>query len=447
MVSSNSSDIYRSVAPPAHHKATFIGVFLFTVFVFFRPYETVPGAKFLAGGAFPIAIATLLVFVPSQLAATGTLTMLSREVKCVLALIFIALVTIPIAKDPALAWERFSEQFIKAALMFIVMVNVFVNWQRLRTIIYVSLAVSIYLSVLALKNYVSGEAVIEGYRIGIEEIGGLFGNPNEVALHLVSMCPIVFALALGAKRGAARVLFFALAGLFAIASSVTYSRGAFLGLLAAAAVMAWKLGKKSRAKVLLALVLLGGSFLFFSPSGYGTRVLSIFTPALDPTGSSSARSELFKRSILVSLRNPWGIGMGNFQVVGIQNHETHNSYTQVSSELGILGLVAYLIFVLSPFRKLGQLEREMFEEDKVDWRYYLSVGLQASIGSFLVSSFFGSVAYSWYVYYLIAYAVGFHTIISDEKKFFKEHDGRQHADDGNPPLSIGYSPVTGFNTH
>ena len=412
---------------PGHNKIAFIGVFLFTIFVFFRPYETIPGAEFLSGGAFPIAVATLLVFFPSQLAATGTLSMLSREVKCVLVLIFLALVTIPIAKDPSMAWERFNEQFIKATLMFIVMVNVLVNWHRLRMIIYISLAVSFYLSVLAIRNYISGEVAIEGYRVGIDEIGGLFGNPNEVALHLVTMCPIAFALGLGARRKMTRVLFFALAFLLVAANAVTYSRGAFLGLLAAVGVMAWKLGKDRRAKVFLALVLLGGSFMFVAPSGYGTRVLSIFTSSLDPTGSSTARSELLKRSILVTFRNPWGIGMGNFPVVGIHNQETHNSYTQVSSELGVLALAAYLIFVISPLRKLGQLERKMSEKDEVDWRYYLSIGLQSSIASFLVSSFFGSIAYSWYVYYLIAYAVCFRMIYCNETHASEGANGVQPA--------------------
>ena len=431
MTASNISDISRAqnstVSMPGHNKIAFIGVFLFTIFVFFRPYETIPGAEFLSGGAFPIAVATLLVFFPSQLAATGTLSMLSREVKCVLVLIFLALVTIPIAKDPSMAWERFNEQFIKATLMFIVMVNVLVNWHRLRMIIYISLAVSFYLSVLAIRNYISGEVAIEGYRVGIDEIGGLFGNPNEVALHLVTMCPIAFALGLGARRKMTRVLFFALAFLLVAANAVTYSRGAFLGLLAAVGVMAWKLGKDRRAKVFLALVLLGGSFMFVAPSGYGTRVLSIFTSSLDPTGSSTARSELLKRSILVTFRNPWGIGMGNFPVVGIHNQETHNSYTQVSSELGVLALAAYLIFVISPLRKLGQLERKMSEKDEVDWRYYLSIGLQSSIASFLVSSFFGSIAYSWYVYYLIAYAVCFRMIYCNETHASEGANGVQPA--------------------
>jgi putative inorganic carbon (hco3(-)) transporter len=432
MVASNSSDIdqTRSQVVPLllHHRITFIGVLLFTLFVFFRPYETIPGAEFLSGGAFFIATATLLVFLPFQFAATGTVTLLPREVKCVLVLVFLALLTVPIAKDPSLALERFSEQFIKAALMFIVMVNVLVNWQRVRAIIYVSLAVSVYLSLLAVKYYVSGEAVVEGYRVGIDEIGGLFGNPNEVALHLVTMCPIAFAFGLGSRRIIVQIFYYSLTVLFAVASAVTYSRGAFLGLLAGVAVMSWKLGRKSRAKVFLVLVLLGGSFLFLAPTGYGVRVLSIFTPALDPTGSSLARSESLKRSILVTLRNPWGIGMGNFSIVGIRNHETHNSYTQVSTELGVLGLAAYLVFVISPLRKLGQLEREMFSEERFDWRYYLSIGLQCCIASFLVSSFFGSVAYGWYAYYLIAYAVCFRMIYCKEREFTKETEQSQQID-------------------
>lgn len=414
---------------PAHHKFTFIGVLLFTFYVFFRPYETIPSAQFLTGGAFLIAIVTLIIFLPSQFIATGTLTALPREVKCVLALTLLAIASIPIAKDPSMAWDRFSEQFIKSVLMFIVMVNVLLNWNRLRAIIYISLGVSLYLSILAVRNYTSGEANVEGYRVGIQEIGGLFGNPNEVALHLVSMCPLALAFALGAKRHFARVLFFILSILFAAASTFTYSRGAFLGLMAAVVVFAWKLGKKNRVKVLIGIVVLGGSFLIISPSGYGLRVISIFAPALDPVGSSNARTELFKRSVLVTLRNPWGIGIGNFQVVGARNLDTHNSYTQVSSEIGILGLIAYLIFIFYPFRQLGQLERGMLAEKDVGWRYYLSIGLQSSVASVAVSSFFASVAYTWYIYYLIAYAVCFRSIYAMERARIVDMNKPKHEYD------------------
>ena len=37
----------------------------------------------------------------------------------------------------------------------------------------------------------------------------------------------------------------------------------------------------------------------------------------------------------------------------------------------------------------------------------MSIGLQASIVGYMVTSFFAAVAYNWFIYYLIAYAVAF----------------------------------------
>ncbi len=42
--------------------------------------------------------------------------------------------------------------------------------------------------------------------------------------------------------------------------------------------------------------------------------------------------------------------------------------------------------------------------------YFLSIGLQASLVGFMFSSFFGAVAYQWYVYYLVGYAVCLHRL-------------------------------------
>ena len=51
------------------------------------------------------------------------------------------------------------------------------------------------------------------------------------------------------------------------------------------------------------------------------------------------------------------------------------------------------------------IERQMFAAQDSSWMYFLSIGIQASIIGYMVSSFFGAVAYNWYVYYPIAYAV------------------------------------------
>lgn len=391
------------------HALTYAGLYIFSILVLFRPYELVPGLGFLSSTAFYFAALTLLIFIPTQLSTEGSMTAFPTEVKCVLAMTVLAIVTMPIGKYAAGSWAVFNDIFIKAVLMFIVMVNVLRTRRRLMGIMWLSLGVGVVLSYTALTMYMRGELKAEGYRVAVN-IGGMFGNPNDMALHLVTMTPLAIALALASKRTPARLLYLAMAGVFVAGIMVTFSRGGFLGVIIVGAVLAWKLGRKQRLNVVLASTFVGGLVILLAPGNYGLRILSIFYPALDPVGSNDQRRELLMRSIWVTIRNPWGIGMGNSPIMNDYNLQTHNAYTQVSSELGLLGFVAYIIFIISPLRKLAAIERESVARDKYDWFYYLSIGLQASIAGYMASSFFGSVAYNWFIYYLIAYAVAFRRI-------------------------------------
>ena len=78
--------------------------------------------------------------------------MLSTEVKAVLAMTLIALLTMPIAKDPALAWEKFNDPFIKAVLIFIVLVNVVRTRKRLMGLMWLSISIGIYLSLRGARS-------------------------------------------------------------------------------------------------------------------------------------------------------------------------------------------------------------------------------------------------------------------------------------------------------
>jgi hypothetical protein len=91
--------------------------------------------------------------------------------------------------------------------------------------------------------------------------------------------------------------------------------------------------------------------------------------------------------------------------------------------------------MISPFRKLSAIERRLFDEDKQDWFYYLSIGLQASIIGYMVSSFFAAVAYNWFIYYLIAYAVAFRRIYTLE-------NGPEAKETAMPPLERGAAEAT-----
>ncbi|MCD9187862.1 MAG: hypothetical protein LUM44_15685 [Pyrinomonadaceae bacterium] len=398
------------------HTLTYYGVFLFSFFVFFRPYELIPGLGFLISGAFIIAVATLLIYVPTQFTTEGNLTILTTEVKCVLAMTFLALILMPISRDFAAAWETFNDPFIKAVIIFIVMINVVRTRKRLLALMWISFSISIYMSYTAISMYQRGEFKTEGYRVSLD-IKGMFENANEMALHLVTMIPLLITLGLASKSRLGKVVYFTMTALLFAANVVTFSRGGFLGLIASMAVLVWKIGRNNRVRTIAISLVVGLIFIIAAPGNYGVRLLSIFIPGLDPVGSSDLRKENLILSILVTIRNPWGIGIGNSPTFGVHNLETHNAFTQVSSELGLLGLAAYLIMMISPFRKLGAIERMQHEKGEYDWFYYMSIGFQASIVAYMVSSFFASIAYLWFIYYLVGYAVALRRIYMIEKGF------------------------------
>jgi O-antigen ligase len=188
---------------------------------------------------------------------------------------------------------------------------------------------------------------------------------------------------------------------------LSYSRGAFIGMLIVLLFIAWKLGRQRRLEIIFAVLGFACLIVLLAPDKYGSRLLSIFIPSLDAEGSADARrGELF-RSIYVALRHPLlGIGMGNYQPeMSYKGLVTHNSYTQVAAEMGMVALACYVMLIVTPLKKLGQIARETFEARRHSRFYYLALGLQASLIAYLISSFFLSVAYVWYVYYLVAYAV------------------------------------------
>lgn len=391
------------------HSLTYAGVFLFTLVLYFRPYELIPVLSGFHSIALILAVATLLIYLPTQVTVEGSITALPIEIKCILFITIWALLTIPIAKNPGLAWATFNDTFIKVVLMFIVMVNTLRTELRIKALMWLGIGVGLMLSWQAVDLYRKGEFNTDGYRVSVD-FGGMFGNPNDMSIHLVIFIPIAIALGAASRNWAIKLMFFASAAVMTAGSFVTQSRGAFLGLIAVAAVLVWKLGRRHRVTTMLIASFAGMVAILLAPGNYGLRILSIFIPSLDPVGSSNERTELLLRSILVTLRNPAGIGIGNFEIVGAHNLGTHNAFTQVSSELGWLAFGAYLIILLSPIRKLAFIERRLFAKRDSSWLYYLSIGVQASIAGYFVSSFFSSVAYHWYVYYPVAYAIGLRRI-------------------------------------
>lgn len=411
------------------HTASYVGLFIFSVVLYIRPYEFFPGLSSFKSMAFYTGIVTLLIYGISQLSLEGNLTARPKEINLVLLLGLAALLSMPLAVVPADAWQTFSELFLKTIVIFIVFVNVVRTELRLKLLLLLILAVSVYLSINAINDYREGLfqiGALEDHNARIVgRIKGLFENANDLALHLVSMIPIAVALGLSRAGVFRKLVYFGSAAIMVGAVTVTFSRGGFIGLVASVFIIVRRLGRKNRTITTAGLVFAVLLFLALAPGAYSSRLSTVFNSSADLTGSSSQRTEVLKRSVWVALRYPlFGVGIGNFQHKSPRNLVTHNAYTQVASEMGIAAMVVYILLLVYPLRRLRLIENECYEKPERAKFYYLSVGLQGALVGYMVSSFFGAVAYQWYVYYLVGYAVCLHRLFI--MKFSPEHDfGRE----------------------
>lgn len=387
------------------HAFSYAALFAFTLVLYARPSEFYP-SPVTASIALVIGIVTLAFFVPTQLALEGNISATLPEVKILLLFAMLAVINMPLAMSPPDAVQVFTTTFIRCVVMFIVMINVVRTPARLKGLLFLGVAAAIWLSFAAIQDYRSGLLTVEGYRAA--GLGtGIFGNTNDMALHLVTMFPIVAAAMFGSRNKLLKIALAACGVLLVAAIVLSYSRGAFIGLIVILVFFALKLGNQDRIAIIVGLMMVAGAFLLFAPGGYGTRLLSIFVPSLDPVQSADARrAELF-RSLYVAIRHPFfGIGMGNYAgQMSLKGLVTHNSYTQIASEMGLFALVCYIAFMVSPLRKVAQIVRETSSERRSSRFFYLAIGVEGALIGYMVSSFFLSVPYVWYVYYLVAYAV------------------------------------------
>jgi hypothetical protein len=146
------------------HSLSYAGIFLFTMLVFFRPYEWSPSLSWLSSSAFWIALLTLLVYALAQLGLENNLTARPREVNLVLLLTLTGALSIPLALEPSRAFASFFE-FLKVVAIFIVMVNVIRTETRLKALWLLVLVATCILSISAINDYRLGRLALQGVRI------------------------------------------------------------------------------------------------------------------------------------------------------------------------------------------------------------------------------------------------------------------------------------------
>ena len=220
------------------------------------------------------------------------------------------------------------------------------------------------------------------------------GNPNMMGQYLLLVIPIAGAKLLSAKDWLRRLYYLACCGVMCVCMILTFSRGAWLGLLFAGAVFAvlWH-----PQLILLAPFALVGLY-FVLPE----TVISRFTSIGNLTDNSTSYRVYIWIGTLAMLKDYWlcGIGPGDgaFNMVypaysynGIVAPHAHNLFLQIVCDAGIAALAVFLLLLFVYFRMLcSAMSREKDPASRL-----LQIAFTAGVCGFLVQAM---TDYSFYNY-------------------------------------------------
>lgn len=335
------------------------------------------------------------------------------------ALTFWLIVAVPFSIWKGGSVDFMRNVWLKSFMVFVLIAGLTRTVQDCRRLM-ASLGVAGFLVVLFVP--LMGVDDVEG-RLSLG--AGVLDNPNELGMLVLILAPFVWFLAHSAPRWSLRKIasWLALLGMAPIVVA-TGSRGTLLGLLtmvlAVIALQRWS----RRIAIAILVTLVATIAVLFAPDAALQRYTVFSTgetvdldenrAAAVAAASSDARFHLLMQSVRLTLSRPLvGYGPGQFQAaerdLSIERgevaawHESHNSYTQVSSEAGIPALLLFLGALFLPMRRVRRLARDPAKDPHV---LLLARVLGISFAGFAVGAFFNSVAYSVYVTTFVGLAEG-----------------------------------------
>jgi O-antigen ligase len=377
-----------------------LATFLILVFLYVV-YSRIPEAVHAPGAVFVLAT---VAFIGAVLGGDLGGAIGSKVGLLLIAFTGWACVTLPFSTWPGGSLSTLRDVWFKSAMVFYLLGAVLLTARECTRGFY-ALAAGTATTVLLSFRY----ANMDSGRLAFGH--GTLGNPNDFATYLLVGAPFcVFAL-----LRAGVFMRIAWMGVIALLLMQFVRTGSRAGLVAVAIVsiyvfwkspVVWKLaitmcliGAVAAAPVMLPKTVLEryGTLLGAAPDAGDTSRQAEFAE-----NSAEGRSQLLRKSIEITITNPlMGVGIGQFNVAvadllkteGQRSVylQTHNMYTQVSSETGFPGLFLYMAAIVFALGNVRFVRRHApaVNQDLAK----MAMCLQCSWIVLLSAAMFASVAY------------------------------------------------------
>ena len=314
-----------------------------------------------------------------------------------IALALAALAGIFLAGKPSEATRIAFERFYEPLILFFVMTHRQWDRSRLRLAVGVFLMVITFVAIRSLYLHFTGHVATEETSVDIDKttgkvhevsrLAGEWAALNPQAAFFVLLTPMAFLWGLYHPSGAKRLFAFLAFGICSLAIALTCTRAAWLAM---GATLAWLARKRPRALVFVLLVAIVVGAL-------GTRDMMMRGETLlDPMSDVSATNRLVVWGDTIDMMvhaHFLGIGLGTWARIyhpGRLNTSAtahpHNDFLLMAAELGIIGLVVFLILILKVVATLRRAGRRATALDQITL-----AGLGAALVSALMQSNFDCI--------------------------------------------------------
>jgi probable O-glycosylation ligase (exosortase A-associated) len=393
----------------ASSSLSFWALMAFTFILLLAPQERFPVLAPLRIALLSAALA-ILTHVFSRLKADASILRKCPSLWYVSLLVGWALVTVPFSLWPGGSVAYLGDMYFKTVIVFLLLANVINTTSMLLRVTWGLVIICIPLAATTVGNFLSETFIPQGGRVAGYN-AGLTSNPNDLALMLNLLLPLCIALFLNSRKIMTKAVLALITALTVAAIITTFSRTGFITLMVIGAAYLWQLRKRPQRAWIPVVVIAALCALPFIPADYSERISTIVNIEDDSSNSAQSRLTDMKVAAKLAAKSPVigsGIGMNALALNEARGEtwtEVHNVFLQLAVELGLPGMLLFLVLYVHCLKSTGATLRFAVIRDDQRTLFHIAEGLRVSLIGFGAAAMFHPVAYHFYFYYIAGLAI------------------------------------------
>jgi hypothetical protein len=381
-----------------------------SILYYSRPEDVIPGLSHIpmakiAGG---VALLALIFGVRGN----RIVKKWPLELKLLFLMLAHLIITIPFAYWKGGAFQTVFSKFAKGVIVAVLVTLLVTAMSELKKLLWVQAA---SLAFMTLASVVANHHMRMG---GV--LGGIFENPNDLAINIALNWPLCFGFFLLTDKGWKKALWAGGMFIMVVGVVLTYSRSGFIALILSGVVCLYEFGLKGKRIHLLVLAGIAVLFVIMAAPVFGlypkiwiTRMESTVMGNIQYSrdlGSREARTELMELSFDEMLAHPIvGVGPGNFGSYSGTWRVAHNSYTELGAEAGIPALLLFLLILGKSVLNLKRVEKSPLYKTDKEIQVFTGAML-ASFAAFLLGAMFADTQYELFPYFMVSYTTALYNM-------------------------------------